>query len=84
MDYDPEAVDAATLGLMYLGLAHEGTAVWKGYPWEVTERLHEAGYIENPQTKNKLIALTAKGKAAIEVNYQRLFAARTMKLSMAM
>ena len=73
MEYDTEAVDDATLALMFLTLAHNGTAAWKGYSWEVTDRLHEKGYLGNPANKSKSIPITPEGMQRCEKLFQSMF-----------
>lgn len=60
MDYDEDKVDEAVLALAYLTL-HDGTRVWKSFDWEALGRLHAKGYISNPVSKAKSVALTEDG-----------------------
>jgi len=73
MEYDTDAVDDATLALMFLTLAHNGTATWKGYSWEVTDRLYEKGYLGNPANKSKSILMTPEGMQRCEQLFQSMF-----------
>lgn len=73
MEYDYEAIDEATLALMYLTSAHGGSATWKGYDWDTTNRLHEKGLLGNPATRNKSIPLTPEGQARCEELFKKLF-----------
>ena len=41
---DWEGVDEAALALMLLGI-HDGWRAWKGFDWQVLNRLHEKGFI---------------------------------------
>jgi Domain of unknown function (DUF6429) len=63
MDYDKHKVDEMTLALLYLVM--HGTKgderAWKGFDWETMNRLHEKGYIRDPRSKAKSVALTAAG-----------------------
>ena len=60
MPYDPQRAADMALALMYLEL-HDGTRVWKGYPWEVLDTLFESGMISNPKSKAKSVVLTEEG-----------------------
>ena len=73
MEFDTDAVDDATLALMFLTLAHGGTASWKGYDWDTTDRLYEKGYLENPRSKSKSIPLTEEGRARCERLFHEMF-----------
>ena len=43
---------------MLLGL-HQGWRSWKGFDWQVLNRLHEKGFIADP--KNKAVVFTEEG-----------------------
>ncbi|MBE9064741.1 DUF6429 family protein [cf. Phormidesmis sp. LEGE 11477] len=73
MEYDYEAIDEATLALMFLTRTHGDAATWKGYDWDTTNRLHEKGLLGNPTTKNKSIPLTIEGQAKCEELFKKLF-----------
>jgi len=57
---DLERVDDAALALMLLGL-HDGWRTWKGFDWEVLNRLHEKGFITDPKSKAKSVVFTEEG-----------------------
>jgi hypothetical protein len=63
MDYDQEKVDEVALALLYLTLGSDSRA-WKGMSWEVSNRLYEKGWIENPRNKNQSFELTPAGREA--------------------
>lgn len=65
---DWERIDEAALALMLLGL-HQGWRSWKGFDWQVLNRLHEKGFIADPKNKAKSVVFTEDG---IEES-QRLF-----------
>ncbi len=73
MEQDATKVDEAVLALMYLTL-HDEVRAWKSFPWGATDRLYEAGFIENPANKNKSVVLTAKGLAEAEKMFKKLLA----------
>ena len=63
MDYDKYKVDEVTLALLYLvthGKQGEERA-WKGFDWETMDRLHQKGYISDPRSKAKSVALMPEG-----------------------
>ena len=57
---DWERVDEAALALMLLGL-HQGWRSWKGFDWQVLNRLHEKGFIADPKNKAKSVVFTEEG-----------------------
>ncbi len=67
---DWERVDEAALAVMLLGL-HQGWRSWKGFDWQVLNRLHEKGFIADRKNKAKSVVFTEEG---IEES-QRLFEA---------
>ena len=73
MEVDEDKIDEAVLALLYLTL-HDERRVWKGMDFEVMNRLHEKGYIDDPVNKNKSVWLTEEGLAKSEVLFDKLFA----------
>lgn len=63
MDYDTEKVDETALALLFLTSFEEYGAMraWKGIDWEVSNRLYEKGYINDPKNKNKSVVFTEEG-----------------------
>ena len=76
MEIDENKIDNAALALLYLSL-HDGQRVWKGMDFEVMNRLHEKGYIDNPVNKNKSVWLTDEGLAESENLFKQLFSNST-------
>jgi hypothetical protein len=76
MDYDESKVDQMTLALMFLTsfTDHGSTRSWKGYDWDVMERLHKAGLIYDPVGKAKSIVLTEEGEKLSRELFQKFFA----------
>jgi len=68
-----EKIDEAVLGLLYLTLHDEGRA-WKGFDFEVMNRLHKKGFIADPVNKNKSVLVTEKGIAESKRLFELLFA----------
>ena len=73
MEIDEEKIDEAVLALLYLTL-HEERRAWKGMDFEVMNRLHEKGYIDDPINKNKSVWLTDDGVVESELLFKKLFA----------
>jgi Domain of unknown function (DUF6429) len=71
---DTARIDEAALGLLYLTL-HDQCRAWKGFGWDILDRLHQAGLIDDPVGKTKSVVFTEKGLAAAEAAYRKLFAA---------
>jgi len=72
MEYDQNKVDETVLALLYLTL-HDYNRAWKGFDWDVMNRLFEKGFIYNPRDKNKSVVLTEEGLRLSESLFQKLF-----------
>jgi uncharacterized protein DUF6429 len=72
MNIDTEKIDEAVLALLFLTL-HDGSRAWKGLDWDALNRLHEKGFISNPISKAKSVALTDKGLQESERLFSKLF-----------
>ena len=75
MEIDTDRIDEATLALLYLGL-HDRYRAWKGFDWDVLDRLHAKGMISNPASKAKSVVFTEEGLREAERLFKELFAAR--------
>jgi len=76
MEYDKDKVDETALALLYLTTFQEkgyGPRAWKGLDWEVMNRLYEKGYIGNPKSKAKSVALTEEGAKVSEALFKKHF-----------
>lgn len=60
MNYDKSKIDEMVMALLYISSFQDGR-VWKGYDWDILERLHEKGLITNPVGKTKSFYLTDEG-----------------------
>lgn len=60
MAYDQSRVDEAVLALLAAHLFNTNSS-WKGYDFDVMNRLHDAGYLFNPVGKQKSVQLTEAG-----------------------
>ncbi len=74
-DIDTDKIDDAVLALLHLTRCDDkfAAAAWKSHDWDALNRLHEKGYIGNPVSKNKSVALTEEGKARAEELFWKLF-----------
>lgn len=69
-------VDEAVLAIMLLGL-HDGWRTWKGFDWEVLNRLHEKGLITDPKSKAKSVIFTEEGLELAQQLFEKLFSRST-------
>lgn len=60
MKYDSVLIEETVLALLAAFSSENGNA-WKGFDFEVMNRLHEKGLISDPVNRNKSIWLTAEG-----------------------
>jgi hypothetical protein len=72
MDLDTDKIDDAVLALLYMTL-HDDDRAWKGFDWNVMNRLHEKGMIRNPIGKAKSVVLTDEGLERSERLFKTLF-----------
>jgi hypothetical protein len=73
MEYDDTLIEEAVLALLAFFSFDDGRA-WKHF--EITNRLHEQGFISNPVNKNKSILLTEEGLERGRQIADRLFGVR--------
>lgn len=72
MDVDQEKIDRAVLALLYLTL-HDKYRAWKGFDWDVMNRLYDKGFICDPVNKTKSVVFTDEGLAEAERLFKELF-----------
>ena len=60
MEYDEKLIEDAVLALLATFSSDSGNA-WKGFDFEIMNRLHEHGFISDPVNRNKSIWLTEEG-----------------------
>ena len=75
MNLDDDKINDAVLALLYLGL-HDGARAWKGFDWDVMDRLHERGYISDPRSKAKSVVFTEEGLERSRELLESLFGAQ--------
>lgn len=75
MDYDKDKVDDMMLALLFLTTFEDGPVLraWKGMDWDVSDRLHEKGYIANPRGKTKSVVLTGEGAKRSRELFEKYF-----------
>ena len=79
MNLDAEKLEQAVLALLYLNSCEDRSGVkraWKGFPWDVMDRLNEKGYISDPKSKSKSVWLSEEGAKLSEQWCEKLFAVR--------
>jgi probable addiction module antidote protein len=72
---DRDRIDDCVLALLQLTL-HQGARAWKGFDYEVMDRLFQKGYILDPRGKVKSVVLTEEGLARSEWLFVELFGKR--------
>lgn len=60
MTYDQSQIDDAVLALLAV-YSFDGGRSWKGFDFDVMDRLHAQGFIDNPVGKTKSVWLTPEG-----------------------
>ncbi len=75
MEYDESEIDDTVLALLYLTL-HDGARAWKGFDFEVMDRLHERGFILDPRSKSNSVVLTEEGLARSKALFEAKFGRR--------
>ncbi|WP_448092429.1 DUF6429 family protein [Pseudomonas lini] len=76
MEYDDKLIEDAVLALL-AAFSFDNGNTWKGFDFETMNRLHEQGFISDPENKNKSIWLTAEGLERGRQIADRLFGIRT-------
>jgi hypothetical protein len=72
MTINTDAIDEVTLALLYLTL-HDRYRAWKGFDWDVPNRLYERGFIDNPVNKTKSVTFTEEGLRESERHFNQHF-----------
>jgi len=76
MEYDKDKVDEMVLALLYLTMFDEdqyGARAWKSHDWDTMGRLHEKGYISDPKSKAKSVAMTVEGAQRAKELFEKHF-----------
>jgi hypothetical protein len=71
-DIDQEKLAEIVLAVLWLS-AHDnqGIRVWKNVDWDAMNLLHEKGWIDNPRSKSKSVALSPEGEALAAGFYEK-------------
>lgn len=72
MNYDSDRIDEAVLALL-AAFAFDDRRAWKGFDFEVMNRLYAMGLIDNPVGKAKSVWLTQEGLDRGRQCAERLF-----------
>ncbi|MCD7100334.1 DUF6429 family protein [Stenotrophomonas sp. MMGLT7] len=72
MSYDESRIEEAVLALLATFSFDEGWA-WKGFDFEIMDRLHAQGFISDPVGKAKSVWLTPQGLERGHEIAERLF-----------
>lgn len=75
MRFDQEKIDEAVMAVVYLtAFTHRGsTRAWKAVAWDVMNRLHLKGIIEDSQAHATSVRFTAAGVKRAEAAAAKLF-----------
>lgn len=78
MDINYDKIDDCTLALLYLVTSEDkyGARAWKSFDWETMNRLHEKGYISDPKSKAKSVAMSEEGLSRAKEMFEFFFAER--------
>jgi hypothetical protein len=71
--YDIDRAADFVLALMHLDV-HGVDRAWKGYPWDVLDRLFERGLITDPRTKARSVVLSGEGLLEAKRQFETLLA----------
>ena len=73
MPINTDKIDDAALALLYLTL-HNGYRAWKGFDWNVLDRLYDKGMIDDPVGKVKSVVFTEEGLERAKKLFEEMFA----------
>ena len=81
MEYDRKKVDEMVLALMWLVIHGDkyGARAWKSFDWNTLDRLYEKGYISDPKSKAKSVALTDEAVKLSESLFKKYFVCKPGK-----
>ncbi|MFL9909133.1 hypothetical protein HHL24_40405 [Paraburkholderia sp. RP-4-7] len=72
MNINTDAIDEVALALLHLTL-HDHCRAWKGFDWDVLNRLYEKGFICDPVNKTKSVVFTEEGLRESERLFKQHF-----------
>lgn len=75
MEYDKNKVDEMVRALLHLTTLREdfGFRAWKAIDWDAMNRLYQKGYISNPKSKAKSVALSDEAAKLSEQLFKKHF-----------
>jgi len=76
MEDDEDKVDEMVLALLFLTTFEKsryGARAWKGHDWNVLDRLDAKGYISDPRSKAKSVAVTEEGVKQSRALFMKYF-----------
>jgi uncharacterized protein DUF6429 len=75
MEINEEKVDEMALPSLYLTTFKDkwGFRAWKSHSWDVLDRLHQSGYIDDPRSKAKSVLLTDEGVKRSKLLFEKHF-----------
>jgi len=75
MKYDKNKIDEMALAMLWLNIFddRDQKRCWKSFGWSVMDRLHDKGYISDPKSKSKSVALTEQGAAKSRELFEKHF-----------
>jgi hypothetical protein len=81
MEIDEPKVDEISLALLYLTTFRDkfGFRAWESHSWDVLDRLHEDGYIDDPRSKAKSVLLTDEGVERSKALFEKHFAKQSQE-----
>jgi hypothetical protein len=72
---DTDRLAEAALAILSLTL-HDDGRVWKGLDWDLMDLLHEKGWMVDPRSKAKSVALTEDGERRAAEFLRKYFSRR--------
>ena len=76
-DIDYDKLDEMTLAIMYLvtweRIPDHRSRAWKGFDWATLDRLSKKGFIRDPKSKAKSVAMTEDGFCKAEEYFRKHF-----------
>lgn len=74
-EYDKDKVDEIALALLYLNTfeGELGLKAWKNFDLGVLTRLYEKGFISNPITNSKSVAISQEAAKEAEMLFRKYF-----------
>lgn len=76
-EFDYDKIDEVALALFVFAMHSDefGMRAWKGLAWEITDRMYEKGWIGDPKSTAKSVALSEEGERLAHEFARKHFAA---------